>query len=343
MEFKEFTEKISNEIRKYLPEDMKTVDIHVDEIRKLNNEPYHGMSIRKEGASAGIVINLDEAFKRFTNGRSMQETMKDISETLQQGSRSIPDVTNLLGDYGEVKKHLMVRLVGRAQNREMLKTIPHRDVADMALLAYIVVKDDKEGLASSVVNDRLLSQYGVTKEQLLTDAIHSSEELYPSGIHTLGEVLGMPETDDMPKMYVLSNSRSEYGAACISYSGVLDAAAEKLGKDFFVLPSSIHEVLLVPDDGNADITALKQMVHDVNASEVDPPDVLTNNVYHYDSRERIFEQADDFAKRQQQKAPQAKEDRKSVMEELKGRQAVLKEPAKNVKTPHKMRGKNAEL
>lgn len=81
----------------------------------------------------------------------------------------------------------------------------------------------------------------------------------------------------------------------------MDQAAEKLGGDFYILPSSIHEILLVPDNGDKAADDLRDMVREVNATQVSPEEKLTDNVYHYDSKEHIFELAKKFEARQQKK------------------------------------------
>ena len=78
----------------------------------------------------------------------------------------------------------------------------------------------------------------------------------------------------------------------------MEQAAETLGGDFFVLPSSVHEVLLIPDDGSMELSYLEQMVRDVNQQEVAPEERLSDNVFHYDSEAHIFENAHTFEARE---------------------------------------------
>ena len=113
----------------------------------------------------------------------------------------------------------------------------------------------------------------------------------------------------------------------------MDQAAERLGGDFFVLPSSIHEVLLVKDDGNASLPELKNMVEEVNATQVAPEEKLTDSVYHYDSKEHVFELAEKFEARQKAKEADIsseKEEKTSVLGELKAKKdEVAKQPKKD--------------
>ena len=134
-------------------------------------------------------------------------------------------------------------------------------------------------------------------------------------------------------MYVLSNADKLNGAAALLDAKTMEDISEKLGGDFVVLPSSIHEVLLVKDDGNASLPELKNMVEEVNATQVAPEEKLTDSVYHYDSKEHVFELAEKFEARQKAKEADIsseKEEKTSVLGELKAKKdEVAKQPKKD--------------
>jgi hypothetical protein len=125
-----------------------------------------------------------------------------------------------------------------------------------------------------------------------------------------------------------------HGACVISYQDFMDQAAIRLGGDFFVLPSSIHEILLVKDDGNANYHNLQSMVQEVNATQVDPAEKLTDNVYHYDSKDHVFELAEKFEARRKMKEAEVGEmtkEKGSVLNELKNKQnEVTAQPARDI-------------
>ena len=133
-------------------------------------------------------------------------------------------------------------------------------------------------------------------------------------------------------MYVATVPDKISGAGVIAYQEFMDQAAEKLGGDFYILPSSIHEILLVKDDGNVDFKDLKAMVEEVNATQVAPEEKLTDSVYHYDSKDHIFELAEKFEARQQAKEADIsseKEEKGSVLGDLKAKKdEIAKQPKK---------------
>ena len=150
------------------------------------------------------------------------------------------------------------------------------------------------------------------------------------------------------QMFVASVPDKIRGAGVIAYPNFMEDAAEKMGGDFFVIPSSIHEVLLVRDNGEMTSKDLENMVKEVNATQVEPEDQLTDHVYHYDSKDHIFEMADKFEQRQQEEEQEASaegQDKDSVLDDLKEKklEVAKKEPAKDAADKAAHKNKEASL
>ena len=198
---------------------------------------------------------------------------------------------------------------------------------------------------SELTND-MIDHMGVTHEQLKADALENAPEIRPAVIQGMSEVMremmgpeafemfGLPEEQE-EMMYVATVPDKNSGAGVLAYQDFMDQAAEKLGGDFYILPSSIHEILLVPDNGDKAADDLRDMVREVNATQVSPEEKLTDNVYHYDSKEHIFELAEKFEARQQEKAEaqidEKSEEHGSVLKDLKDKQkeVAAKPPVKD--------------
>lgn len=158
----------------------------------------------------------------------------------------------------------------------------------------------------------------------------------------MAEMMGMPEemlADMAPPMYVATNQDKVQGAAVMFYPEFMDQVAKELGGDIFILPSSVHEVLIFPDDGNMSAQELKEMVTSINATEVAPSDRLADNVYHYDAQEKIFELGEKLEARQAEKM-EAKEERSSVLKDLQDKKQDLDLKPKTP-TPHKSKGEQS--
>nr|MCR5776075.1 DUF5688 family protein [Lachnospiraceae bacterium] len=142
-------------------------------------------------------------------------------------------------------------------------------------------------------------------------------------------MLGLDIPPEQEQMFVATVKGNTHGASVLAYEDFMDKAAEKLGGDFFILPSSLHEVILIPDNGQFEVDTLKAMVKDINESQVAPEDRLTNSVYHYDSKEKIFERGEKFEARQREMAHPEK--KKSVLAELKAaKEEIASRPKKEV-------------
>lgn len=237
-----------------------------------------------------------------------------------------------------------MEVVAADRNAELLAKVPHQEMEDMAVVYRFVVESDEAGRATILVTNELLDKMGVTPEQLHADALENAPELRPAVIKGMSEVMvdmmgpgaaemfGIDEFPQDEMMYVATVPDKISGAGVIAYQEFMDQAAERLGGDFYILPSSVHEVLLVKDDGNANFRDLKAMVEEVNATQVAPEEKLTDSVYHYDSKEHIFELAEKFEARQQAKEADVsseKEDKGSVLGDLKAKKdEVAKLPKK---------------
>lgn len=322
MDFKTFTETMRDIIKDYLPEEFQDATVELNQNQKLN-EQYTGLLVRKPDQIVVPTINMDSAYKVFTNE---DVTIADVARQVANMIQNEPPKVTLdrLMEYESIKDQLFIRVNNAEMNAEVLQTVPHTRYEDLALTYHIVADIGGDSVASTIVTNNLLEQYGVTKEQLHEDAMKSSPNLFPARVEAMGEVIkrmmmddmfasgmdeemmnammmDMPPVDDTP-MTVVTNENSVNGAAVLFYPGQMDKIAEKLEGDFFILPSSVHESLVIPDDGNFHYPELKAMVQEVNSTQVLHAERLSDEVYHYDSKDKVFEKAATFEARQKEKA-----------------------------------------
>ena len=194
-----------------------------------------------------------------------------------------------------------MEVVSAEANKELLETVPHKLLEDMAIIYRFDATEIAGDGASIVLTNVLLDKFGVSAEQVHQDAVKFAPQNRPLEIKGMGEVLAAQMGVDDPsvlgfdydpedeKMFVASVAGNILGAGILAYEEFMDKAAERVGGSFYLLPSSIHEVLLVPDNGTFDLRALENMVREVNATTVDPKEKLTDSVYHYDAEKKLFE------------------------------------------------------
>lgn len=211
-----------------------------------------------------------------------------------------------LRDYSKMKGRLILQLLSINEIGQNLDQIPHRKIEDMVLICRFDLGAANDGRLTALVTNDLLNLYDIDEHQLFHDAMLVVESNRPSVINKMDDILlnaGIPLGADWGRapLYVASVTDGSNGACVICYPGFLDYAANKIGGDFFILPSSIHEVLLLPENeiDTREVTGehLEELVREVNRTQVAPDERLSDFAYHYNSKAKVFETTRDFEAR----------------------------------------------
>ena len=347
MDFEEFKENFTEDVKNDLYEKGIDATVTQNHVEKMN-ESYDAITVTPEGSNVGVNINVDKFYEAYNNGDiDYNQVVDKAVEVIQGGFENRPEVdVNALTDYEQMKDKLVMEVVSAETNADMLAKVPHQDMEDMAVVYRFVLDTNDDGRATILVTNQLLETMGVTPEQLHADALENAPELKPAVIQGMSEVIaemmgvnpeelaemGMPGDPENEQMFVASVPDKVHGAGVLAYQNFMDQAAERVGGDFYILPSSIHEVLIVPDNGNMKLSDLEAMVREVNATQVAPEDKLTDSVYHYDSQAKVFELGEKYVERQAEKEAEASE-KGSVLDELKAKKdEVSKQPKKDALT-----------
>ncbi|MDY6340695.1 MAG: DUF5688 family protein [Lachnospiraceae bacterium] len=297
-EFENFADRVTDELIDRLQEDgYGHITVGVRSVETAGGS-YEAVNVKLNGTEMAVSANLSKAYETYLSGMPMEEIAENltlqISHTLAQMSRL--DVS-FITDYENVKDRLIVDLVSGNQSRNRLRDVPHGNIADMALVCKVMADPDDISKGTILINNSLLQQYGITPEQLQRDALENAARIRPAAIAPMSEVLRQEPLGADEFLFIASSPDAIHGAGVIAYPGFLDQAAQQLGGDFFVLPSSIHEVILAKDNGFLHAEELTDLVQAVNQTEVAPEERLSDTAYHFDSREHVFEKAEQFAAR----------------------------------------------
>ena len=340
MDYEQFKAAFTEDLKTNLQKLGIEADVSEHHIEKLNDS-YDALSVTPKGSSIGVNANLDEIFHAMERGRDYSEVLSGVTESLKGSLEHMPkfqvsDLTN----YAEMKNRLAMEVVSAERNAKMLQDVPHEQMEDIAVVYRLVLDSSKDASSTILVTNDLMDKFGITHEQLHDDAMKNAPLIRPAEIKGMGETLNeiehgpVLEPDPDEFLFVAGVPDQTHGAAVIAYPNFFEEAAEKLGGDYFIIPSSIHEVLLVKDTGEMNARDLAALIREVNATEVAPEDVLTDHAYHYDSKEHIFESADKFEERQaEMEAAGPEEDRGSLIEQLnaKKEEAAKESPEKAAK------------
>lgn len=351
MNFDEFKDQFTEDVKQALKDAGIDAKVSTNTVNKMN-ESYEAMTITPEGSNIGVNVNMEKFFEAYENGTDYDSVVAKAVDVIEGGFANQPtvDVASLT-DYDQMKDKLVMEVVSAEANAEMLDKVPHQNIEDMAVVYRFVLDSSDDGRATILVTNQLLDTMGVTPEQLHADAMENAPELKPAVIKGMSEVMaemmgmspeelammGMPTDPADEQMFVATVPDKVHGAGIIAYQDFMDQASDRIGGgDFFILPSSIHEVLIVPDNGNMSLSDLEAMVKEVNATKVAPEDKLTDSVYHYDSQAKIFELGEKFVERQSEKETgvdslDEKSGKGSVLDDLKTKKdEVAKQPKKEV-------------
>ena len=299
MSYEEFLDIAKDAAKARHPE----AEVTIQKVEKLQGESYVGLSVRPEGQNAAVTMNLHELHDQAAgNPKRLAEVMSDFLYGLDKAIEQIPQVdVRRFQDYEQVKGSLMMQVIPVEPNKEKLEQLPHKTIEDIAVVYRIDVSDARHYNASTLVTNQMMEHFGITQEQLHQDAVTSQMAHRPPTLKNMSEMMaemsgGMMDMPESP-MWVATVEGGVHGAAAVQIPEFMDQAAEKLGGNFFVLPSSIHECLFIKDDGEFQRPQLEEMVQNVNAAEVSAADFLSDSVYHYDSEARVFEKATTFESR----------------------------------------------
>lgn len=287
----EFMEVVKDKVLDVLRERDSTLNAIIEKVTKSNGVLYCGLSFR--GADAvQPVIYLDDFYKRFEAGTNIDDIVNQVVDIYVSNRINDIDIGSIT-DFEAVKDRIVVAIYNTEANVEKLSNIPHKDYKDLSVYYRVDVPiNEKEGMGSMIVNDHIMKLWNLSTDEINEIAWKNTKRMYPAKLLSMFEILQelcSGEIDEMqdyfakPTMYVLSNVNKLNGAVYIANSDALAMVADELEDDYVVLPSSRHEVIIVPlsQISDDDYTYLKDMVYEINRKEVDAEDVLSDNIYIY--------------------------------------------------------------
>ena len=314
MNYEEFKENLANDVKEQMESRSGSgVAVETRTVEKMN-ETYDALTVKPEDSIIGVNLNVTSLYKEYEDGKDYDSIVNGAAEVAENALSNKPDFNlDVIKDYDQMKDKLAIEVVSAERNKDLLETVPHKNIEDMAVVYRFVLGDSQAGVGTILVNNQMLDNYGISAQQLHEDAIRNAPEIRPLVIEGMAEVLakqmgvedlemlGLNIPPEQEQMFVASVEGNVHGAGVLAYQNFMDQAADRVGGSFFILPSSIHEVLIIPDNGKFDTASLENMVKEVNATTVDPSDQLTDSVYHYDADAKVFELAEKFEDRMKDK------------------------------------------
>lgn len=273
-----FVEAINLELKEKYP----TAEICFEDVNKANDIRLIGVSVRFPNVICAPIIYLNDYAKEYEDGKSLKLIAEEIYKIIEQNNVSFSE-KQLSVEH--VLKNLRLKVVNTKLNEEYLKNKIHFEILDMSFLYTVFVKSDDIGVGSYDLSYELLNKIGLDESMLYQEVERNMVESYEfcSLFEIIKEKFGFQcdeiESEIDNGMFVLTNSENFYGAATVAIKPILSEIAKKFNSNFFVLPSSRHETIILKCAKTLNPIDLKEMVKSVNEQEVSEHDFLSDNVY----------------------------------------------------------------
>ena len=303
MEIKEYAEAIAENIKNNHPE---FDDIIINTVRKNNNVILHAVIIKNKDSNISPTIYVDPF---YNENKSIEEAAEEVLE-IYNNNKDIDFSFNEkdIMHFDNVKDKIIAKVYGKKKNEDELDRCPYAQFGDLIVNFFILVNKGDDNYATIKINNKLMIQWNVTLTTIMEYAYKNTPNLMPVKIMPMFEVLkalmptdidnetaeqiiGMDDKDDS-YMYIISNDTKCNGAFYITDKNALNQMADICGDSFYILPSSIHELIAVPArklEGNgSNEENLLAMVTEVNATQLSEDEILSNNVYFYNKDEETL-------------------------------------------------------
>lgn len=305
MSYEEFRNQVKENILSYLPGKFSGARVMIEEGSGNNGQKFYSVLIKRPEDRIIPSIHLDDYYRMYQNGRDMEEILASIANIHRQHLEDGPQLLPFqLNDYESIKDRLYVTVLNR-NNDSYLENAVCRDVpeTDITAVVRVLCMSGKTGeTASFMVKENMLAMWGVDSDSVYDRALGNTEKLFEPLMMNMCDILFPEEPEERRgeepetaindweildgELYVLSNTGRLNGAAAILYPDLLQKIGEATKSRFFLVPSSIHEWILRKDDGIMDSKQMQRMVLEVNRTQLEPEEVLSDQVYEYDYRER---------------------------------------------------------
>lgn len=284
MKYQDFIETIKEFVIQSLDDSKKVI---IQQVLKNNDTLYDGLIIIDPLLNISPTIYLNPYFHRYLNGVPLEDICHDILSAYHDNLPKEDFDINLFKDFSRAKEHIIMKLVNYERNKGLLSHVPHVRFHDLAIIYVVAIRDFMDEFGTILIHNEHLGFWDISPEDLYPIAMQNTPRLLPYEVAPLEKILEHLITTPFSfppnlKMSILTNQIRINGATCMLYPDLLKKIAEELDDDLIILPSSIHEVLLLPfhmvkDDYT--IQELTDMVVEINETQLTDDEVLSDHAY----------------------------------------------------------------
>lgn len=284
--YEEFKKELKKELERWLGPKYR---IKFDTVIKNNGVKQDSILIQQWEKEQETTISLAPYWDLFCRGDGMQRISSEFLSYYESEKNSVPYTAAQLLDFTLMRDRVVYRLINADLNHDLLTQVPHIPFLDLAIVFSLQLWSGEDCQMNCLIDNHHLQNWGIAPEILYPLSVENTPRLLPLQFRHICDVIGLPELEDEPlirepKMYVLTNQTEVCGAAALLYPDALKEASDKLDSDLLIIPSSIHEVLLVPMTDLIDEMDFEAIVREINDDDVAAEDILSYRIYQYDRK-----------------------------------------------------------
>lgn len=285
----------------------ETTDIPLENIKFVKKDGGDLLNIifaEHDDAYEVCSVHVEELYVAYQNGIRLNTIVDYIcSDVLHAKSIYVYDKTKELMDYDTAKSRLFVRLINYDRNADILRDVVHKTLGDIVFTVYAIVDENEFGIVSTKVLKSMVKKWDKNEDDIFNEAIKNTYYLTPPRIYKWEGVLCdesyagesfMNDEDicDLDKSFsgnTLSTTRKTNGAIAVFLPGVAEKISELLDSDFYMVFTSIHEVMIHSTGSGVDPKDLKLVLRDTLREVTPSSDYLTSKIYKYNRKTHKFE------------------------------------------------------
>lgn len=303
MNYQEFLDACVDSVKKIVG---KEAEVVIHRVTKNNGIVLDGLVIMEHSRHFAPTIYLNDYYAKYLAGCGIDDIAARIYRLYLSSCNNLTLPDDFFLDFEKLKDQIAFRLISYERNKELLRKIPHRRWKDLAIIYFVVCDNIDRERAVVTIYDNHLKLWDVTEKILYELAMKNTPRLYKAVLRPMNQVVSemilkesnedsieellehVNKMNEEFPMYVLSNEMKTQGAACMLYDGLLAKFTNHIEADVYIIPSSIHEVILIPIDGEVTREGLADMVRSVNQTELSVEEILSDEVYVF-TRKNGFE------------------------------------------------------
>ena len=299
MEFNNFTELIRDKVAEQVGNDYQ---VHLNNVRKNNGIKLTALTVLQEDNNISPAIYLNDYHEKYVNGRETLDSI--VNQILDASNENKIDPNINLGcilNYEGAKPRIIFKLVNTKKNKELLENVPHIDFLDLSIVFQCMVLQEEFEISTFLIHDVHRKMWNVSVEDLYRVAMENTPKLLTCEIKSMAETIcDIVQSEDITDeelgkimrqfagsipMFVMSNRCRVEGASCMLYPNILASFAQSISSSFYIIPASIHELLLIPAQQYIEDKSIKSMIREINDTQVSDEEILSYSLYFYDKEE----------------------------------------------------------